>query len=97
MKFHTNVAKAGFWLSLLFTTGSFIRYYIIWPDPSQAIITSLIGLIGISISFLYDRQREMKGTFEKEKEDTFNMGSEVNQQAQDIKKIKEKLDIDYGG
>jgi len=56
MKFLTsNISKAGFIAGLIFSIGSFVRYYILYPDLDKAIVYCIIGLGICFASWVYDR------------------------------------------
>lgn len=48
----------GYIAGTIFAIGSFIRYYIIWPDVSEAITDVLLGVIIIAISWLYNENKQ---------------------------------------
>jgi len=54
-----NFSRAGVMGGLFIAGGGCLRYLILWPDPSQAFIYVLGGLLVSGVSFLYGRQKEL--------------------------------------
>lgn len=52
----SNWSLAGFGLGILFAVGTFIRYYILYPDMDKAVTDIIIGLIICGIAWLYNKQ-----------------------------------------
>lgn len=51
----SNWSIVGILAGLTFSIGSFIRYYILYPDLDKAITDVIIGLLICAVSFLYNR------------------------------------------
>jgi len=49
----TNLSTAGIFFGLCITLGTWIRYFVLYPDPDKAIFFGLIGLIIVVISWNY--------------------------------------------
>ena len=47
---------AGYLIGLIFSAGSFIRYYILYPDLDKSIAYVLLGLIICGLAWLYNKQ-----------------------------------------
>ncbi len=56
MKKISHFTWVGYIIGMIFSIGSFIRYYIIYQDTSAVIIGVLIGFLILAVSFLYNRQ-----------------------------------------
>lgn len=48
----------GYLAGAVFGIGSFIRYYIIFPDLDKALTDILIGVIVCAIAWLYNKQKQ---------------------------------------
>ena len=62
MKKISNWSLAGIIIGLVFSLGSFIRYYIIYQDLSEVVIGVFIGLLIMTVSFLYNKQLSQENT-----------------------------------
>jgi len=49
----TNLSLCGTLFGLCIANGSWIRYFILYPDPDKALFFGLIGLMIIAISWNY--------------------------------------------
>jgi len=45
----------GILTGLIFAVGSFIRYYILYPDVSEMVIGVSIGILIMAVSYLYNQ------------------------------------------
>ena len=46
----------GYAIGILFAVGTFVRYYIMYPDVDKAITDIITGLIICALSWLYNKQ-----------------------------------------
>lgn len=60
----SNWSLLGILIGLIFSIGTFIRYYIIYQDLSEVVIGVSIGLLIIAVSFIYNRQRSQEHTID---------------------------------
>ena len=55
----TNLSLAGVLLGIVLTTTTWIRYFVLYPDPDKALFFGLIGLMIIAISWNYAGRIEL--------------------------------------
>jgi hypothetical protein len=53
---------AGYVLGIMFSAGSFIRYYVLYPDLDKSLAYVIIGVIICCLAFLYNRQLNQGNT-----------------------------------
>ena len=58
MKRISNWSLVGYFIGILFSLFSSIRYFLLFPDTDRAIVYVLIGGIICGLSWLYERQLE---------------------------------------
>jgi len=51
----SNWSLAGMIAGLIFAVGSFIRYWIYYPDLDRVIVYVIMGILIFAVSFLYNR------------------------------------------
>lgn len=56
MKKISGWSLLGYIAGTVFALGSFIRYYVIYPDLDRAIVYTLMGLIICALAWLYNKQ-----------------------------------------
>ena len=56
----SNWSLVGDLIGIVFSAGSFIRYYILYPDLDKALTDIIIGLIICGLAYLYN-SRLMQG------------------------------------
>ena len=64
MKKPSNFSIAGIIFGIVFAVASFIRYWIIYPNKSEAIADILIGLLIIAVAYLYDSKNNQGNELE---------------------------------
>ena len=55
-----NWSKLAYIIGIIWSIGFAVRYLFIWQDYSEAIVFVGLGLILISVSWLYDRHVKLK-------------------------------------
>ena len=60
----SKFAIAGCIFGALFGVFSSFRYWVMFSDPDKAIVYTLIGIVIIGISFLYDRVLKLSNTLD---------------------------------
>ena len=62
MKKPSTWSLVGYVVGFLFSLFSAVRYFLIWPDLDRAIVYTLIGVIIMALSWLYNRQLNLSNT-----------------------------------
>lgn len=62
MKRISNWSWLGYIIGLVFSLGSFIRYYIIFPDVDKALVYVGIGFIVCGLAWVYNKLQEQGNT-----------------------------------
>lgn len=60
MKRISNWSLVGYIMGIVFSAGSFIRYYILYSDLDKSIAYILLGLIICGLSWLYNQNLQVK-------------------------------------
>ena len=64
MKKISNWSILGYIFGAALSIGSFIRYYIIFPDLDRALIDVIIGMIICGLAWLYNKHLEQQHEIE---------------------------------
>ena len=59
-----NISKLGALAGFTFTLGSFVRYFIMFPDWDRLVSYCTIGVLIVAVSWLYDKHHQNKHNIE---------------------------------
>ncbi len=77
MKQYSKWSLAGILVGAIFSLGSFVRYFVIYPDIDRAIVYTIIGGLIVFIFYLYNAKLEL------------NKETQINQEA--IRSLEDKV------
>lgn len=53
---YSKWSLAGIIVGAIFSLGSFVRYFVIYPDPDRAFVYTMVGIIIMFIFYLYNER-----------------------------------------